>query len=131
MRLVWAENERVAGHDFGPAILVANSAFSGNHQIQLPLGRVCVIREVALSCRHSAPFQIKRMPLGKAERSRLAPQRFRNYFKRDGVFSARRLPRVLFDLRDVYLFHCAMSARLTSIARDRFVERSVRKSLFA
>src|SRR5689334_3281981 len=108
MRLVWAENERVTSHHFGAAILVANSAFSGNHQIQLPLGRVCVIREVALSCRHSAPFEIKRMALGKIERSRLASERFRNPFKRDAVFSAWRLPRVLFDLRDIYLLHCVM-----------------------
>ncbi len=88
MRFVWTEDEHVAGHDFGRAVFVANSAFSGIHQIQFPLGRVGVVREVALSCGHQAPFQIKRMTLGKIERSRFASQRFRNSFERDNVFSA-------------------------------------------
>jgi len=118
MRLVWAEDERVAGHHFGLAIFVANNAFSGNHQIQFPLGRVRVVREVALCCWHPAPFQIKRVPLGKVKRSRFASQRFRNSFKGDGVFSAWRLPRVLFDFVEVNFFHAVKSPR-----RSRFILR--------
>src|SRR6188508_822001 len=109
MRLVWAEDECVAGYDFSPAIFVTNSAFSGNHQIQLPLGGVRMVREVALSCRHSAPFQIKRVSFGKIQRSRFASQCFRNSFKGDDVFSAWRLPWIFFDFVDVYLLHCAKS----------------------
>ena len=96
MWLVWAENERVPRHNFRLAVFVANSAFSGNYQIQLPLGRVRVVSEIAFSCRHPVPFQIKWVPLGQVERSGLASQRFRNSFEGDGVFSARRLPRLLF-----------------------------------
>ena len=107
MRLVRAENERVAGHHFDPAILVANSGFSGNDQIQLPLSRVRVVREIAFSRRHPVPLQIKRVSLGQIERSRLSSQCFGNSLEGDCVFSAWRLPRLLFDLREVYLLHCA------------------------
>src|SRR4249919_1042752 len=117
MRFVWTEDERVAGHNFGPAVFVANSTFSGNHQIQFPLGRVRVVREVALSCRHPTPFQIKWVPLGKVERSRFASQCFRNSFKGDGIFSAWRLPGILFDFVQVNFFHgCKITAEVAEFA---------------
>src|SRR4029453_15599563 len=101
MWLVRSENERVANYNFRPAVFVTNSAFSRNNQIQFPLGRMRVVREIAFSRRHSVPFQIKRVPLGQVERSGLASQRFRNSFEGDGVFSAGRLPRLFFDLVEV------------------------------
>jgi len=135
MRFVWTEDERVGGHYFGPAIFVANSAFSGNHQIQLPLGRVRVIREVALSYRHPAPFQIKRVPLGKVERRWFASQRFRNSFKGDDILSAWRLPRVLFDFVQVNFCHgCKITAEVAEFAEkdSKFSAFSaVKDSLFA
>ena len=45
------------------------------------------------------------MPLGQVERSWLASERFRNSFEGDGVFPARRLPRFLFDVIEIYLSH--------------------------
>src|SRR5215469_3327344 len=64
-----------------------------------------VVRKIAFSCGHPAPFEVERMSLGKIERSRLAPQRLRNSFEGDDVISARRLPRVFFDFVQVNFFH--------------------------
>ena len=47
MRFVGTEDERVTGRNVGLAVLVANTAFSGNDQIQFPLSRVRVVREIA------------------------------------------------------------------------------------
>jgi hypothetical protein len=63
MRFVWTEDERVAGYNFGFVVLVANSAFSGNHQIEFPLRGVCVVREIAFSWWDPVQFEVKRMPL--------------------------------------------------------------------
>src|ERR1700747_3230905 len=105
MRFVRAENKRIARYNFGLAVLVANDAFAGNHQIQFPLGRMRVVREIAFFWWNSRPFQVERMTLGQIERSRFTSQRFGNSFERSCVFSAWRLPRVFLDFVDVYLSH--------------------------
>src|SRR4029077_2932332 len=105
MRFVGAEDERVASEDFSSAILVANSPFARNNQIQFPLGRVRVIREIWFPGRHATPFQVEWMSLGQIERGRLAPKRFGNSFEVHDVFSAWRLPWLFFDLANVYLSH--------------------------
>jgi hypothetical protein len=57
------------------------------------------------------------VPLGQVERSRLASQRFRNSFEGDSVFSARRLPRLLFDVVQVNFFHgCKITAEIAEFA---------------
>src|SRR5262245_64012392 len=131
MRLVWAKDKRIAGHHFGPAVLVANSAFSGNYQIQFPLRRVRVVREIGFSRRHSTPFQIKRMTFGQVERCWLAAKRFRNSFEGGGVFSARRLPRVLFDFVKVNLFHGCKSPQRWLSSRRKGFKISLRAPAFS
>src|SRR5438552_9928747 len=74
---------------------------------------MCVIREVAFSGRHSCYFQIERMPLRQIERGRIATKRFRNSFEIRGVLSAGRLPRLFFDLVDVYFAHTVWSGERT------------------
>ena len=105
MRFVGTEDERVTGRNVGLAVLVANTAFSGNDQIQFPLSRVRVVREIAFSWWDPAPFQIERMALRQIERRRLAPQCFRNSFEKHGVFSAWRLPGLFFDVVKIYFEH--------------------------
>src|SRR5438876_10217251 len=63
---------------------------------------MCVIREVAFADRHSCYLQTERVSLRQIERGRIATKRFRNSFEIRGVLSAGRLPRLLFDLVDVY-----------------------------
>src|SRR5262245_56319503 len=125
MRLVWPEDERVSRHHFGPAIFVTNGAVSRNHQIQFPLCRVRVVRKIGFSRWHPVPFEVKRMPLGEVERSRLASQRFRNSFEGDSEFAARRLPRLLFDFVEIYLAHFFVTSSKVEESLNHFVtERS-------
>src|SRR6266403_2250193 len=98
VRFVGTKNKSVAGHDFSRATPVTNRSLAGNDQIKLPLRRVRVVREIALPGRHAVPFQIEWMSLGQIERSRFAPECFRNSLERYGVFPAERLPRFLFYL---------------------------------
>src|SRR5206468_12862165 len=108
MRFVRSENERIAGYDIRRTIFVAHVPLARNNQIKLPLRRVCMIRKIWFSGRNAVPFEIERMTLGQIEGGRLASECFRNSFERDGVFSARRLPCLFFDLVDVYLAHFSL-----------------------
>src|SRR5205814_10059502 len=98
MRFVRPEDEGVARHELSSAAFVTDASFAGNDQIKLPLRRMRVIRKSWFPRRNSIPFQIKWMTLRQIERSRFAPECFRNSFERHGVFPARRLPRLLFNL---------------------------------
>src|ERR1043166_9437378 len=97
MRLVGTENERVSRPDFSRTILVTNASLSRNHQVKLPLCRMCVVRKICFPGWYSIPFQIKWMTLRQIERVRYASERFRNSFERHCVSSARRLPRFFLD----------------------------------
>src|SRR5881394_1204329 len=66
-----------------------------------------VKREIVFSRRDPRPFEIERMPLRQIERIRIAAERDRDSFEMRGVLSARRFPRLFFDLVNVYFFHAA------------------------
>ena len=66
-----------------------------------------VKREIVFSRRDPRPFEIERMPLRQIERIRIAAERNGNSLKMRGILSARRFPRLFFDLVNVYFFHAA------------------------
>src|SRR5439155_24767501 len=61
--------------------------------------------------RHARPFQIKRMSLREIERIRIASKRDGDPLEMRGVLSARRLPRLLFDVFNVYFLHAFLPFR--------------------
>ena len=61
--LAWLENERIAGLDFGKAIVVPHDSLAGNDMVKFPLRTVGVKWTHAFARRNPADFNVERMPL--------------------------------------------------------------------
>ena len=85
-----------------------------------------MVGEIAFSC--VAPGSIPRSNGCRFDKSSEAgsrPERFRNSFEGDGVFSAWRLPRVLFDFVQVNFFHGCKSPQRSRSSQRRIQNFSV------
>src|SRR5436190_9082455 len=76
MHVAWPEKEAVACAHFSCALLVADAATAGNHQIKLRFRAVRVIGTIGFALRNSHGREIERMPFRQVERLLVTAQRY-------------------------------------------------------